>query len=426
MSNIITHSPEFQTAQTAINVILDGDAPNAAADQMGKFAELFNEMSRAHSNGGTEAARDIYGKYAEHDPEIAALAAMDAEPAPLPSITTWKIRTLEDAYKEREPLEYLIDGMFSEASLNIVYGPPGSLKSMVLVDACCCIAAGIPWLSPLPVDTNIKPIATIQAPILWIDFDNGTRRTDERFDAIGKAKRLKPETPINYVSMPTPWLDASNSRAVTELAQLVEQLSARFVVIDNLGLIAGNVEENNAEMSQVMGNLRWLAETSGAAVVLIHHQRKGNGSGARKGDTLRGHSSIEAALDLALVIERPDGSDEITITPTKVRGPDPRKLAALFTYSHREGTKELETAQFFGSETFDLKTHEAIDEAIIDLLGQEEEINTTAIQTAVKDATGASVNLIRDRLKYLCKENRVKVNDLGQGKSKLYSLPIIP
>jgi len=52
-------------------------------------------------------------------------------------------------------------------------------------------------------------------------------------------------------------------------------------------------------MATVMGHFRYLAEQAKVAVILIHHQRKSNGSNARLGERLRGHSSIEAALDLA-------------------------------------------------------------------------------------------------------------------------------
>lgn len=266
----------------------------------------------------------------------------------------WKIRTLADAYQERPPLKFLVDGLLPCPSLSVVYGGPGSLKSMLLADMAVCVAAGCKWLEPLDRQSAGNTFAVTQAPTFWIDFDNGTRRTDERIDAFAKTHNLPTDTPIKYVSMPVPWLDASKRSLMEELAKLIKHMKAKLVIIDNLGLITGDTEENSAGMALVMGNLRWLCEETDSAVIVVHHQRKSsaNDTGARKGETLRGHSSIEAALDLALLVERKNNEDRVAVIPTKVRG---HKLTdifgAQFTYTHKPGTYDLETARFFSSAT---------------------------------------------------------------------------
>lgn len=270
----------------------------------------------------------------------------------------WTIRTALDALADHPPLEYLIDQLLPTPCLAIVYGGPGSLKSMILADMAVCVAAGVPWLNQLDADT-VQPgvtLQTVQAPVLWIDFDNGKRRTDIRLGALLRARTLGPDTPLHYVSMPVPHLDASKPVHVDALAARIKQGGYRLVVIDNLGLITGNVEENSADMANVMGNLRRLVEDTGCALILIHHQRKSSGNGdangVRKGETLRGHSSIEASLDLALLVERKAGEDAVALVPTKVRdflGWD--IIGAHFTYGHKDGTRDLWTARFFSEAT---------------------------------------------------------------------------
>lgn len=265
----------------------------------------------------------------------------------------WHLRSLADAYAERPPLPYLVDGLLPCPSLSIVYGGPGSLKSMILADLAVTIVAGEKWLEPLPGSDKEAGVtfATTQAPVLWIDFDNGIRRTDERIEAFARARMLAADAPIHYVSMPTPWLDASKLMMVQELAELIDDVAAKFVIVDNLGLITGSTEENSGDMAQVMGNLRWLCEETKSAVTVVHHQRKSSGAGdkgVRKGEMLRGHSSIEAALDLALLIERKEGEDAVAVIPTKVRGfKEYNIFGAHFTYDHRPGTKDLATARFY-------------------------------------------------------------------------------
>lgn len=384
---------------------------------------MTNDKNSISQNSAAQPTADDYLAIADAGRAEQAAANANVTPAPI-TISNWPVRSLRDAYVPRPPIKYYVDGIFAESSLNIVYGSPGSKKSMVLADCCICVASGLPWLEPIPnVETKVQPLETTQAPILWVDFDNGLRRTDERFDAMAKVRRLAEDTPIHYTSMPSPWLDASSHAQITELAKLVESLGAKMVVIDNLGLITGSTEENSAEMSTVMGNLRVLAESTKSAVIVIHHQRKSSGaSGGRKGDTLRGHSSIEASLDLALLIECPDGSDEITLTPTKVRGPDPRKIGALFTYSHRDGTKELGEARFYGTATEDLTDDNAVDEAVIDIVTEHGEINMTNLLNEAKEATGININKIRARVRRLASDNILTLTDNGAGKSKLFSI----
>lgn len=308
----------------------------------------------------------------------------------------WKLRSLADAYAPRPPLKFLVDGLLPCPSLSIVYGSPGSLKSMLLADMAICIAAGLRWLEPLGSD-RIQPgrtLATVQAPSLWIDFDNGTRRTDERMDAMARSRGLPIDTPIRYVSMPTPWLDASKRSMVMQLAGLIKIGGYKLVIIDNLGLITGDVEENSAGMAQVMGNLRWLCEECDCALIVVHHQRKSNGSAdanVRKGEMLRGHSSIEAAIDLGLIVERKNNEDAVAIIPTKVRGYKIIDiLGAHFAYSHREGTYDLEEARFFSVATENEQDREK--RAIIEAAQREIRERKSAVKQ------GELVNAVRDYL----------------------------
>ena len=240
-----------------------------------------------------------------------------------------QIFTLSDAFKPREPLKYLIDGLLPEGSLSIVFGAPASFKSLVLGDAVVHVAVGHSWLGR----------SVIQSPVLWVDLDNGKRRTHGRFEALARELGISEEPNFHYVSMPTPFFNAGNSKDVTDLEQRIRLMNIKLVVIDNLGIISSGVDENSDQMITIMGNLRCLAEKTGAAIVIIHHQRKYTGKG-RAGETLRGHSLIAAAIDLALLVTREEGSDTLRIKSTKDRDVEVLPIAADFTFEHKIGTKE--------------------------------------------------------------------------------------
>ena len=264
----------------------------------------------------------------------------------------WQLRTMVNAYEDRPPVEFVVDEFFSIPSLNIVYGAPGSLKSMILADCAACVASGKPWLAPLPVEDNSsRAFVTKSYPVLWIDYDNGKRRTDDRFGAVGKAHDLPITANLYYMSMDQPTLAVTNLEHVRDLAEMIKELGAKFIVMDNLGLISGDADENTDDMAAVMGNLRWLCEETQSVVIVIHHQRKGS-PGEKIGDMLRGHSSINSAIDLGLCVNREEGEDKVTLSPTKVRGAViSRTVTAEFTYQHKQGSRDLDVARFWGVET---------------------------------------------------------------------------
>jgi hypothetical protein len=338
---------------------------------------------------------------------------------------TWTTYTLVDAYKPRPPIEYIVDLLFEIPSLSIVYGAPGSMKSFILQDLSICVASGRQWLQPALKSTaksfNVRPY-----PVLWVDQDNGIRRTHERFDALGVGHGKVDElTPIYYISMPNPWLNATKTSAMIVLRDTIRSTGARLVVIDNLGTILGGADENSTEMIDILSELRQLAEIEKIALVVIHHQRKTNGIKGRAGESLRGHSSIEAALDLALLVEREPRSKEIKVVSTKTRGVDVPTFGALFTFIHKSGSRELELAYFEGITIDDPKTPAGLKTIIISIVSKNPpSINQSNLIDEVKALVGNVVgrNRIRELIDELVQENELDT-DQGQKNATLYFLP---
>ncbi len=292
-----------------------------------------------------------------------------------PLIAGWQFCSLADAYLDRPPVREVVAGISSEASLTMWYGAPGSKKSLILADLCACAVAGKPWLSHLPDDVISQQVfpATPTA-VGWLDFDNGTRRTHDRFAAFGRAYNLAPDVPFHYLSMATPWLDMSKRPMAEHLARVVYQKKIGLLVVDNLGVTIGTTDENSSEMSAVMSNWRWLVDSTGVAAQVVHHQRKSspiNGNGAQttigRAEMIRGHSSILANLDQAFHVEAVQDEDTIIITPSKQRdGLGFSNLSALFTYEHKDDDRTLQSARFYGYARLDAKTRQAqVIEAII-------------------------------------------------------------
>jgi hypothetical protein len=343
--------------------------------------------------------------------------------APLPDalihiLTTepdpWTLYTLHDALQPRPPLVWLVDRILPMGSLSIWFGAPGSLKSLILADLAVCVAAGLPWLAN---PQNLGGFRTTAGGVLWLDFDNGARRTHERFGALAKAYRVAPSIPLYYTSMPEPPLDAGDPAAMGALAQRLVDRNIRLAIIDNLGLVKGASDENTDQMQAPMKGLRWLTEATGAAVCVIHHQRKTNGTSTRAGETLRGHSSIESALDLALHVDREE--QDITLTSAKDRGFRIEPFGATFSYEN-DDSRELASARFWpcDPEAADDKAQLELENDVTAYLGKHPNLSATQIYNHL----GGNRKKLFDTLRAM-KELGQLAEKQGPGTSRLLYVP---
>jgi hypothetical protein len=336
----------------------------------------------------------------------------------------WQAFTPLDAFKPRPPLLQVVDGLITLPSLVITYGAPGLFKSMLLGDLCVCVAGGIDWLPPAPWQPGASPFKTRPVPVTWIDFDNGIDRTHERIAALVRGHQLDPEkTALTYYAMPRPWLQATELRHIGSLVERIQAQGSKLVVIDNLGAVRGSADENTSDMQRVMANFQLLKEETRAAVILIHHQRKMTGFPSREGDKLRGHSSIEQAIDLALVIDRDELSSTIAVKSTKTRGADVDPFRAAFSFEHRPDSRELYSALFYAVPAGDKKSEKAIDLAILEAVHGRQLNQSGLVALAREKLDGVGINRIRDRIDSLAGEQTLVCTNGPANNEKLYSEP---
>lgn len=318
----------------------------------------------------------------------------------------WEWSSLKESYKQKPPLSYLVQDIFILPSLNILYGEPGSLKTMLMMDLAICVAGGKEWLSGLP-EQNISGYSCQQNSVLWIDLDNGKDLIERRFKAIGHGHGILEDSPINYVSFPPFALNDSDS--VQELLNAIRYFEAKLIVFDNLGTISGGTDENSSQMISVMGKLRKMAEQTNSAVVVIHHTSKAG--------SLRGHTSINAAVDFALLTKRNGDTVSMESTKTRHASIDP----FLANWSYTPDGKELVKARFYGQGEFqgdrqDSKVDRAENQIMLDLkdgMNQSEIVELMKKKDIGRDTTLAA-------LKKLTAEKKLEKRDTGRKNSIAY------
>jgi hypothetical protein len=203
------------------------------------------------------------------------------------------------------------------------------------------------------------------------------------------------------------------------LAERVTRYKIGLLIVDNLLVTSGAANENDPEMAPIMAAWRRLSEWCNLATILIHHPNKRENV-IRPGDRLRGHGSIEAALDLALFVEREETSGNITVKATKVRGSDVLPYGALFTYEHRSGSTELESARFYGVEVDDSGSDRSIRETILQVVTESPRLNKTVLKEQVhKLLPAAGLNRIGSQVELLASKRQIKHEEGTRG-ARLY------
>lgn len=380
MIEATTRQPQFRVGQQVIITNSNGNSPSLT------IAEIKN----------TEGT---YRYKFTNDEEL--------YPEEMLSITppAWQWSSLSDAYKPKPPISYVTQDILLQPSLNIFYGEPGGFKTMLVMDLAMCVVSGQDWLTGLPDKTPVTSYKCEQSPVLWIDVDNGCDLIERRFKAIGNAHKVSEDSPIRYVSFPP--FALNDSGQVGELVRATEYFKAKLIVFDNLGTISGGVEENSSQMIGAMSELRKIAETTRSAIIAIHHTTK-------KTKSLRGHSSINAAVDLALLVNR--NGDKAIMSSTKTRHAPIEPFSALWIYRIQNG--ELATGRFFGlgdEGVLPIPKQQIVEAVIMDSMT--DGMNQSQIVEMLEGTAGRDTTL--KALKSLVADEQLR-EELGPTNSKLY------
>lgn len=245
---------------------------------------------------------------------------------------------------------YVVRDLIRGTSVTIIFGAPGEFKSALTMDMGFCIANGIPWLQPLPVEGNVqKAFETSKGRILWLNYDQGHDDVVERLGAMARVYGGGENvTAISHSSPPAILLNEAQARG---LGEWCGKQAYRVVIIDSLLDVKGKADLQEAAMGDLLRLWRVVAETGNLSVVIIAHNTKASLD-------LYGSQFIKAKVDHLYYVSRPPGTDVAIFEAKKQRNfGEQNKVFARFTYQHFNGTRTLETARFFGDSTENRPAH---------------------------------------------------------------------
>jgi SepF-like predicted cell division protein (DUF552 family) len=202
--------------------------------------------------------------------------------APSENHNKYKLLTGKDL-RALPPVQWRIKGILPYSGLAAMYGQSASGKSFLGFDAGVAISEGADWFGLRTTKSTVVYVALegesgFKNRVAAWELENGRSLPPDMFMVLQPFHITKPED-------------------VTELAAAVPYGSV--VIVDTLNRAAPTSDENSSkEMGEILEACKRLQALIGGLVVLIHHTGKDTTRGPR------GHSSLFAALDGAIEVER--------------------------------------------------------------------------------------------------------------------------
>lgn len=204
-----------------------------------------------------------------------------------------------------KPIDWLVEDYVEKDSLSLIFSPPSSGKSFVLVDIACCVATGTPW--------HGRPVQ--QGPVFYIagEGHNGMAR---RFAAWQKHHGVSLKGAGIYKSQRA--IAIYSEDAARDLYEVVKEMSEAhgvlpaLIIIDTVARNFGEGDENSTEdMGKFITHLDTFVRLPfGCNVFLAHHS-------GHNMDRARGSSALKAALDSEYQVAK-DGP-VLQLIPTKMK-----------------------------------------------------------------------------------------------------------
>jgi phage/plasmid primase-like uncharacterized protein/KaiC/GvpD/RAD55 family RecA-like ATPase len=202
---------------------------------------------------------------------------------------------------EYEAPDELVEDFMTIGSMAVLYGDSNSGKTFFALSLAAHIASGQPFFGR-QIDPGLVVYLASEAP--------GSIRS--RMQAIKKHFGCSLE---NLAMVPVPlnfYANEGDSRDVIELVKTIEEIKSqpvRLIIGDTLARMSAGANENSGEdMGPVMARFDAVANATGAAMLIIHHNGKDQAKGAR------GWSGIRAHIDTEIEVMEKDGVRSATIT----------------------------------------------------------------------------------------------------------------
>lgn len=201
----------------------------------------------------------------------------------------------------RSPIPpWRIKGILPTQGLATIYGPSTAGKSFLAIDIAASIALGNDWFGFRVRQCNVMYVA--------LEGEGGFPKRLRAWEQFNECKL--PDELLFIISEP---FEINNPVHVTQLATVIKRGSV--IIIDTLNRSAPDSDENaSKDMGAVLAGCKQLQRLTGGLVILIHH----TGKDIERG--MRGHSSLHAAVDASIEVNRDNDTRSWNVSKAKDGG----------------------------------------------------------------------------------------------------------
>lgn len=186
--------------------------------------------------------------------------------------------------------------MLPESALSVIYGEPGTGSFVALHMA-----------YSISIERKVFGRRVSCVPVLYVALEG--EQAFERRIAATATKSVK-SIRFFYTKEPVDLFSGDgHSEAIIRAAQEVD---AKFVIIDTLARAMGAGNENDSSnMGEMIAHFDLIRRETGGHVCAVHHSGKDSNRG------MRGHSSLLAAVDVALEVKRDGDARTVRVAKSK-------------------------------------------------------------------------------------------------------------
>jgi hypothetical protein len=226
------------------------------------------------------------------------------------------VRRVHEVEPRSSERRWLVDELFTSASVGLLGGPPKAFKTFVAVELALAVATGTKAFGRFAVPDP--------GPVLFFGAEDPPPDLRIRFDGVARAHRL------DLAKVPLLLLDIAQLRLddaghLDRLRRTVALHKPRLLVLDPFVRLVAGLDENSArEVSAVLGSLRTLQREFDVTILLVHHMRKS--PAAHPAQQLRGSGDFSAWLDSGLYLTRHGDDRVLVVEHRSARAPAPFRL----------------------------------------------------------------------------------------------------
>lgn len=296
---------------------------------IGDCAEVYSPEDRSNGNGAPSAHHGFGRDLADsHRPVSAAVAPID-DGNPFEEIPESEDRlrplTLEELFRQAEEageIRWVVPNGIARGFIHLLSAPPKSGKTWFGLTLAKAVCTGTPWAGADGIE---------QGPVLWIDEEMGAPLMVRRLRQL----EFHEDLPFHTISLAGFRLDQALD--VSRVIEEVERIGAALIVVDSLRRCHHLDENDNSQMRHLLPMLHALANT-GAAVVVIHHDRKRTLNDSSEQERSSGALDLIAQVDMVFGMRRDRDTFTLTCRSARLVGEEQAASIAFRLTDRDDGT----------------------------------------------------------------------------------------